>query len=56
MAFDPGLERRGGIILDDAGFDIPEFAVDGRQLGTQVQDCDVHGDAALPTEMVFNGL
>src|ERR1035437_5565850 len=55
MALEAGRQRAGGAkALLDAGLDVTEAAIEGRQLGTQVEDDDVHGLAALKAEPFFS--
>ena len=46
----------GAEALDDACLDVAEAAIDWRQFGAQVEDCDVDGFAAGQAESFFGGV
>src|SRR6185369_16364131 len=56
VGFVTGLERLGGIELFDSDFDVAELAIDGRQLGAEIDDEDVHYVASMLTAEIFGGL
>ena len=56
MDLDARGELAGGTkILDDAGLDVAEAAIDGQQLRAQVEHGNVDGFAAFGAELIFGG-
>src|SRR5450631_822789 len=56
VALEAGGERAGGAkLLLDAGLNVAESTIEWRQVGSQAEDDDVHGLAALKSEMILGG-